>query len=157
MLHARTKSIRVESATSMTIVNRHYSPIRHGFNILSKEAPDWEKEHAIQMAVKVINESVGSDRLVLILLAFCALSRLGLLNNGHTTLTVKIAIAPHQATAAMSKPFTSRQGRDSLRNRNRRDLIEIYKTQLAHQCSSIVYTKVNGKDPTQFWIFEKRI
>lgn len=40
MLHIRTKSIPVESANNMAIVERYHSPTRRSYNIIKKEVPN---------------------------------------------------------------------------------------------------------------------
>lgn len=72
MLRIRTKSVQVESASSMTVVERCHPSIRRAYNIVKMEAPDTEDEQALQMAVIAINESVGSDGSVPTLLVFGA-------------------------------------------------------------------------------------
>lgn len=79
MSHIWTKSLPVESANSMTIVERYHAPIRRALNTIYKEAKDIEQGVALQMAVKAINDSVGSNGLVPTLLVFGALPRPGLL------------------------------------------------------------------------------
>lgn len=88
MLHILTKSIPVESANTMTIVERDHCLIRPAFNIIPKEALDTEQEVALQMAaVKAVNYSVGLDGLVPTLLVLRAVLRLGLPTNRPTSTT----------------------------------------------------------------------
>lgn len=128
MLHIRTKAIPVEAAHSMSIVERYHTPIRRAYKIICKEAPDLNKETALQMAVKAINDSVGPEGLVPTLLVFGALPRLGLPSDPPTPSTFKRAIALRKATATMSKHFSSRQVKDALKTRNGPDVTDIHKT-----------------------------
>lgn len=81
ILHIRTKSIPVESANSMTIVERYHSPLRRVYQIIMKKASKTSKMEALQMTVKSINDSVGPDGIVPTLLVFGAHARLGLPTN----------------------------------------------------------------------------
>lgn len=128
MLHIRTKSIPVEAANSMSIVERYHTPIRRAYKIICQEAPDLSKECALQMSVKAVNDSVGPDGLVPTLLVFGALPRLGLPSDPPTPSTFKRAVALRKATAAMSKHFAARQVRDALSTRNGPDVTDIHNT-----------------------------
>ena len=98
MLHISTKSIPVEAANSMSIVERYHSPLRRAFNIVKKEAPDMDDDDALQMSVKAINASVGPDGLVPTLLVFGAIPRLGLPNDLPNPSTFERAVALRKAT-----------------------------------------------------------
>lgn len=73
MLHIRTKCIPVEAAHSMSIVERYHTSTRRAYKIICQESPDLDRETAIQMSVKALNDSVGPGDLVLTLLVFGAL------------------------------------------------------------------------------------
>lgn len=77
MLHIRTNFITVESANSMTIVDRYYAPARCASNIIQNKALGIEREDSLELPVKAINDSVGPTRLVLKLLVHGALARSG--------------------------------------------------------------------------------
>ena len=128
MLHIRTKSIPVEFANSMTIVERYHSPLRRSFNIIHQEAPDLDKHAAFQMAFKAVNDSVGPNGLVPTLLVFGALPRLGLPTDKPTPSTYQRAIAPRKATTAMSQNVASRQVCDAMNARNGLVVTDIHKT-----------------------------
>eukprot|EP00171_Calliarthron_tuberculosum_P022824 IDg22824t1 len=59
-----TKPIPVESANSMTYVERYHAPIRRSYNIIRADLPNITEEEALQYAVKALNDSVGPDGLV---------------------------------------------------------------------------------------------
>lgn len=82
MPHKQTKSMPVESANSMSIIGRYHAPVTRAYNIIRKESPDTDKEGALQMVVKAVNDSVGPEGPVPTLLVFGALPRLGLHNDG---------------------------------------------------------------------------
>lgn len=77
LIHVETKAIPVESANSMTEVERYREPILRAYRIVRDEAPDLDKESALQAAVKSVNASVGPNGLVPTLLVYGALPRLG--------------------------------------------------------------------------------
>ena len=54
------------------MVERYYSLIRYAYQIITTELPDLDKNIALQIAFKAINNSVGPDGLVPILLVFGA-------------------------------------------------------------------------------------
>lgn len=128
MLIITTKSIPIEAAHSMSIVERYHAPIRRAYKIICDEAPDMDKDTALQMSVKAINDSVGPDGLVPTLLVFGALPRLGLPSDRPTPSTFKRAIALRKATSAMSKHFATRQVKGALNTRNGPDVTDIHTT-----------------------------
>jgi hypothetical protein len=54
------------------MVERYHSPIRHAYQIIVSEIPELDKDMALQMAFKAINDSAGPDGLVPTLLVFGA-------------------------------------------------------------------------------------
>lgn len=76
-----TKAINVESANSMTVVERYHSPISRAYKIIRTEAPDMDKDKALHYEVKSVNDSVGSYDIVPKLLVYGALPRLEVTND----------------------------------------------------------------------------
>lgn len=107
MPRSATKSVPVEAASSMWIVERYRAPIRRSCQIIKKEAPDVKDDYALQLAVKAINDSIGSDGVVPTLLVFGALPRLGLPKDQITPSTFKRAVALRKAAKAMSRHFAN--------------------------------------------------
>ena len=66
------KGVLVKAHNSIGIVKRYYSPIRHAYQIITTKLPNLNKNIALQMAFKVINNSIGPDSLVPTLLVFRA-------------------------------------------------------------------------------------
>lgn len=130
MLHIWTKVVPLETAHSMSIVERYHSPLRRAFNIIQKESPDTNFECALQMAVKAINDSFEPDGLVPTLLVSGAPPplRFGLPTDHPTTSTFKRAVAFRKATAAMTKHLLTRQLRNSLNTRNAPNVTDILST-----------------------------
>lgn len=114
MLHISAKSLPFEAAHSMSSIERHHQPLRHAFNIIVKEAPDLDIDNALQMAIKMINESVGPDGLVPTLLVFGALPLLGLPTDQPHKSTFHRAVSLHEATESKSRHFAQRQVCDAV-------------------------------------------
>lgn len=118
MMHILTKLIPVESANSMSIVEKYHAPLQQAFNIIRCEAPNIDKDTALQIALKAINGSVGPKGLVPTLLDFGALSPLGLPTDAPSPSRLARSMALHNATEIMSKHFASRQVRAAQRGGN---------------------------------------
>jgi hypothetical protein len=65
-----TKRVPVEAHNSISIVERYHSPIRHAYQIITTEIPDIDRDMALQMAFKAINDTAGPNGLVPTLLVF---------------------------------------------------------------------------------------
>ena len=66
------KSILVEAYNLINMVERYYSPLWCIYYIITFEIPGINKDIVLQMAFKVINDSVGLDGLIPTLLVFKA-------------------------------------------------------------------------------------
>jgi len=62
------KEVPVEAHNSVGLVERYHTPLRRAFEIFQEDG--FNREVALQMAVKVVNDIVGPDRLILTLLVF---------------------------------------------------------------------------------------
>lgn len=103
MLHIFTKSVLVEAAYWMSIVECYHRPLRRAFNSIVTAAPDLDIDDVLQMAVKTIKGSVGPDGLVLTLLVFGALPRLRLCTDHPHPSRFHRAIALSKETELMSR------------------------------------------------------
>jgi hypothetical protein len=74
MIGITIKIVPVEAHWLIRKVERYYTILRRAYQIISKELPDLDKEMALQMAVKAINNTVGLNGLVPTLLIFSAFS-----------------------------------------------------------------------------------
>ena len=72
MMGITTKIVLVEAYWSIRKVERYYAVLHCAYQIISKELPNLDKEIALQMAVKAVNNIVGLNRLVPTLLVFGA-------------------------------------------------------------------------------------
>ena len=67
-----TKTVPVEAHWSIGKVERYHAVLRRAYQIVSEELPDLDKEMALQIAIKAINNIAGLNRLIPILLMFNA-------------------------------------------------------------------------------------
>ena len=66
----------IEAHNSIRVVEQYYILIKHVYSIIVTKVHDIEKDIALQMAFKAINDLVGPDRLVPILLVYRAYLRI---------------------------------------------------------------------------------
>jgi hypothetical protein len=62
------KEVPVEAHNSVGLVERYHAPLRRAFKIFQEDG--FDREVALQMAVKAVNDTAGPDRLILTLLVF---------------------------------------------------------------------------------------
>ena len=67
-----TKIVPVEAHWLIRKVERYYIVLRRAYQIISEELPDLDKEMALQMAVKAVNNTTGLNGLIPTLLVFSA-------------------------------------------------------------------------------------
>ena len=60
----------VKAHNSVRIVKCYYSPLHHIYHIIIAELPDINKDIALQIAFKAINDSTGPNSLIPTLLVF---------------------------------------------------------------------------------------
>jgi hypothetical protein len=68
--------VLVKAYNFISIVKRYHGLIRRAYQIIVFEIPELDKDIALQMAFKAINDSASPDGLVLTLLVFRAYSRM---------------------------------------------------------------------------------
>jgi hypothetical protein len=68
--------VPVKAHNFISIVKRYYSLIQHAYQIIVSKIPKLNKNIALQIAFKTINNSAGPDGLVLMLLVFGAYLRI---------------------------------------------------------------------------------
>jgi hypothetical protein len=111
------KTAPVEAHHSIGMVKRYHGPLRRVYAIITAEISSIDLEIALQMAFKVINDSVGFDGLVLTLLVFGAYLRMIETNVPSSTITQR-AIAMKKAMEEVQKSIATRQMNDALNTRN---------------------------------------
>ena len=67
-----TKSVLVKAHNSIGIIEHYYGPLRRIYYIITSKISGINKDIALQIAFKVINNSVGPDGLIPTLLVFRA-------------------------------------------------------------------------------------
>ena len=67
-----TKTVLVEAHWSIGKVEYYYTVLYCTYQIIFKELSDLDKEMALQIAVKAVNNIAGPNGLILILLVFSA-------------------------------------------------------------------------------------
>ena len=67
-----TKTVLVEAYWLIRKVKHYYIVLCYAYQIIFKELPDLDKEIALQIAIKAINNIVGLNGLILTLLVFSA-------------------------------------------------------------------------------------
>jgi hypothetical protein len=72
----KVKIVPVEAHNSIGIVERYHGPIRRAYLIITTEIQGIDKDMALQMAFKAINDTAGPDGLVPTLLVYGALPRM---------------------------------------------------------------------------------
>ena len=72
----KVKIVPVEAHNSIGIVERYHGPIRRAYLIITTEIQGIDKDMALQMAFKAINDTAGPDGLVPTLLVYGTLPRM---------------------------------------------------------------------------------
>ena len=67
-----TKGVPVEAHNSISMVERYHRPLQRAYQIIAVKIPDINKNIALQMAFKAINNTAGPNGLVPTLLVFGA-------------------------------------------------------------------------------------
>jgi hypothetical protein len=112
-----TKGVPVEAHNSIGMVERYHGPLRRAYQIITVEIPDIDKDMALQMAFKAINDTAGPDGLVPTLLVFGAYPRMVESDAPSPSVTQRAA-AVKKAMAAVQKLRAERQVADALNMRN---------------------------------------
>lgn len=88
----RTKATPVESAHSMSIVERYHNPVRRTYQIIKKETPDTNDDLALQMPIKAVNDSISAEGISTTYAVYGCIPRLGLLRGRHPPSTYQRAL-----------------------------------------------------------------
>ena len=76
MISIQIKEVPVEAHNSISKVERYHEPLRRAYKIIRIELPNVSAELCLSLAVKAINDTVGSKGLVSTLLVFGAYPKL---------------------------------------------------------------------------------
>ena len=114
----KVKIVPVEAYNSVGIVKRYHAPIRRAYLIIITELKgEINREMALQMAFKAINNSAGPDGLIPTLLVYGAYPRMTEYDPLSPTVTQR-AIAIRKAMAELQKIRAKRQVNGALNHRN---------------------------------------
>ena len=113
----RTKAVPVEAHNSIGIVERYHSPLRQAYQIIVVELPGIDRDAALQMAFKAINDTAGPDGLVPTLLVFGAYPRM-VESDAPSPSVIQRANAIKKAMVEIQKLRAERQVADALNMRN---------------------------------------
>ena len=72
----KVKIIPIEAYNSVRIIEHYHGPIRRAYLIIMAKINGINKDTALQIAFKAINNSAGPDGIVLTLLVYGALPRI---------------------------------------------------------------------------------
>lgn len=131
MLHNETKSIPVELANMVMIVERHGAPKRRSFTITMEKLQEIENKEVLQIAVRSINDLVRPDGVTQMLLFIAALSRPEVSTEEPTEASFQRAIALQNGIGQTAKHFPVKQVHKALCARNGPDVTKIHTTRIA--------------------------
>lgn len=97
------KPLAIEAANSMTYVELYHQPVRRAFKILKDDCTDLSFDDCLQMALKAVNDNVGPDGMVPILLVFGAYPRIGFASDKPHPTNAARAVALQKAKDALTK------------------------------------------------------
>ena len=127
LMGIRIKTVPVEAHNSIGLVERYHGPLRRAYQIIIAElsSSDITKDMALQMAFKVVNDSVGPNGLVPILLVYRAYSCLAESDILSPSITQR-AMAVKKAIEEVKKLYAKRQVTNILNICNRPRINTIY-------------------------------
>jgi hypothetical protein len=108
----------VKAHNSVKMVEYYYGPLRHIYHIIIAELLDINKDIALQMAFKAINDSTGLNSLIPTLLVFRAYLYI-IKSNTPNPIVVKQAAALKKAIKEVKKLKAERQVINALNMCNR--------------------------------------
>jgi hypothetical protein len=103
----------MEAHNSVDLVERYHGPLRLIYQIITEELPDLDRDAALQMAFKALNDSAGPDGLIPTLLV----SRMIETDAPPASITQRAA-AMQKAMEEVKKLRAKRQINDALHMRN---------------------------------------
>jgi hypothetical protein len=121
-----TKEILVEAYYSVSKIKYYHGPLRQAYKIISEElrGTNTSNKVKLQIVIKAVNDSVGPDGIIPILLVFRAYPRI---TNNSLLLptTIKRTKAIRKTSNKVRKFYTKRYIDNILRMRNGPDITEI--------------------------------
>jgi hypothetical protein len=120
-----TKTVPVEAHWSVGLVERAHPALRRAYQIITDECKDIQKELALQMAVKAVNDTAGPDGLVPTLLVYGAYPRMSNLDPPAPSVTDR-ATAIRKAMAEIVKLRAKQTINSALHHRNGPDTTSVH-------------------------------
>jgi hypothetical protein len=120
-----TKAVPVEAHWSVGLVERAHPALRRAYQIITDECKDIQKELALQMAVKAVNDTAGPDGLVPTLLVYGAYPRMSNLDPPAPSITDRAA-AIRKAMAEIVKLRARQTVNSALHHRNGPDTTSVH-------------------------------
>ncbi|RFU23765.1 hypothetical protein B7463_g12573, partial [Scytalidium lignicola] len=111
------KNFVMEAHNSIGHVERYHALVRHAYQIIAIEIHNLDKDMALQMAFKAVNDSVGPNGLVPTLLVYGAYPCMSELDTPAPTVSQR-AMAIKKAMEEISKIRAKRQVQDTINIRN---------------------------------------
>ena len=121
----RTKTVLVEAHNSIGIVEQYHSPLQQVYQIIVVELPRIDRDAALQMAFKALNDTVGPNRLVPTLLVFGVYLQMTELDAPSPTIT-QCANVVKKAIVEICKLCVEQQVVDALNICNRPKTDAVY-------------------------------
>ena len=119
------KLISVEAYHLIGKVKRYYRPLRRAYEIVTEKPPKLSDANRLQMAVKVINNTIESNRLIPTLFVFGAYLKITELNLPNPIVKQRAAIIK-RAMKKIRKIQATRKVNKALRIRNGPSIIHVY-------------------------------
>jgi hypothetical protein len=123
------KIIPVEAYNSIGITEWYHGPVHRAYQIIIVEIRDIDKDIALQIAFKAINDSTGPDRLILILLVFGAYPQMTEFDPPLLITTQRVTIIK-KAIAEIQKIQAKRQVANALNTYNRLNTDSVHNLEL---------------------------
>jgi hypothetical protein len=120
-----TKAVPVKAHWSVGLVERAHLALRRAYQIITDECKDIQKELALQMAIKAVNDTAGPDRLVPTLLVYGAYPRISNLDPPALSITERAA-AIQKAMAEIIKLQAKQTVNNALHHRNGPDTTSVH-------------------------------
>src|SRR5450432_3776685 len=117
ILGINTKAVPVEAHNSIGMVERYHGPLQRAYQIITIELPNLDKDMALQMSFKAINDTAGLEGLVPTLLVFGAYPRMVESDAPSPSVTQR-ANAIKKAMTEIQKLRAEHQIADALNTRN---------------------------------------
>jgi hypothetical protein len=118
----------VEAYNLVSKIKRYHDPLRQAYKIIYNKLRDTKTsiEVSLQITMKTINDSIGPDSIIFILLVFGAYPRITN-NSALSPITTKKAKTIRKASNKIRQYYTKRHVEDALRIRNSPNITIIFK------------------------------